>query len=219
MTITMLVIPYFFSNLWWLSWPFVLISTLFHELGHGLTAWALGGSFDSLKIFSDASGVAAHRMPNSAWRLALVAAGGPVGPPLAAAVLFYFASKPGMVRGALITLSITLFFVVTLWVRNSFGAFFVLGLASLLALVAVNASVQGAQICACLLGVQMAMASFTRADYLFMKYAQTGAGLMPSDTAQIAQALWLPHWFWGGLIALFSLAVLWFSVKRLAKIQ
>jgi hypothetical protein len=29
----------------------------------------------------------------------------------------------------------------------------------------------------------------------------------PSDSAVIAQALWLPYWFWGGVIAFFSLAM------------
>jgi hypothetical protein len=39
---------------------------------------------------------------------------------------------------------------------------------------------------------------------------------MPSDVAQIAEALWLPYWFWGGLLAVVSVAVLvgglWLSV-------
>ena len=41
-----------------IAWPLVLISTLAHELGHGLAAAVLGGHFYSLRLYADASGVA-----------------------------------------------------------------------------------------------------------------------------------------------------------------
>ena len=54
----------------------------------------------------------------------------------------------------------------------------------------------------------MSLSVFSRGDYLFKPAAKTTAGLMPSDTAQIAAALFLPYWFWGALIGALSLAIL-----------
>ena len=41
---------------------------------------------------------------------------------------------------------------------------------------------------------------------------QVGGKLIRSDTAAISEALFLPYWFWGGVCALISLAVLWFGL-------
>jgi hypothetical protein len=56
--------------------------------------------------------------------------------------------------------------------------------------------------------VQLALSVFTRGDYLFTPVAHTSAGPMPSDVAQMADALWLPYWFWGALCGLVSVGVL-----------
>ena len=50
-------------------------------------------------------------------------------------------------------------------------------------------------------------------DYLFTSSAVIGGMRHASDTAVIAQALWLPYWFWGGVIALTSLAVLTLGLR------
>ena len=56
--------------------------------------------------------------------------------------------------------------------------------------------------------VQLALSVFSRADYLFTRVAQTATGPMPSDVARIAEALWLPYWFWGVCCGLLSALVL-----------
>src|SRR5688500_9890702 len=40
----------------YLVWPLVLVSTLAHELGHGIAGLLVGGTFEELVIRSDASG-------------------------------------------------------------------------------------------------------------------------------------------------------------------
>jgi hypothetical protein len=47
---------------------------------------------------------------------------------------------------------------------------------------------------------------FTDLNYLFSEYAVVNGVPHPSDSAVIAQALWLPYWFWGSVVAAFSLA-------------
>ena len=93
-------------------------------------------------------------------------------------------------------------------VRNLFGFVFVLLTVALAGLLAAKASPSLAQLAMLFTGVQLALSVFSRADYLFTDTAQTGAGAMPSDVANMADALFLPYWFWGGLIALISLAIM-----------
>ena len=40
---------------------------------------------------------------------------------------------------------------------------------------------------------------------------------MPSDTGQIAAALFLPYWFWGGLITVAIVLMVWKSLRIASK--
>ena len=114
-------------------------------------------------------------------------------------------------------LGFALTLALALWVRNLFGVGLVWLLAAAFLLVAWKASTRVAQAMVCFLAIQLSLAAFSRADYLFTSDAVTGLGTMPSDTAQIAQALWLPYWFWGAAIALLSLAVLTLGMIAFAR--
>ena len=61
-------------------YPFTLLATWVHEMGHGLTALLCGGKFAQLEIFSNASGLASTAVVPG-FRQALVCAGGLLGPP------------------------------------------------------------------------------------------------------------------------------------------
>lgn len=191
----------------YLAYPLFLLSTLAHETGHGVAAWMVGADFDSLRLWADGSGVAMW----SGWvgRLgrAFVAAGGLIGPAVAAAVGFLLGRDPDRARIGLWIVAAALGVLDLLLVRNLFGFVFVALLAFLLAAIAARGTgllVQGATV---FLAVQLALSVFSRSDYLFTRVATTGMGPMPSDVAQMAEALWLPYWFWGGLCGLVSLAV------------
>ena len=75
----------------WLAWPFSLLSTLVHELGHGLAAVLVGGHFERLAMYADGSGEAITATSGARISRALVAAGGLIGPALAAAAMFLLA--------------------------------------------------------------------------------------------------------------------------------
>lgn len=48
-----------------LLYPFTILATWFHEMGHGVAAMLTGSRFDRLLIFPDGSGVAySQRSPN-----------------------------------------------------------------------------------------------------------------------------------------------------------
>jgi len=55
-----------------LAYPFRLLLTLVHELGHGLAALVTGGQFQRLAIFTDGSGLA---YTAGGWRLFVIPAG------------------------------------------------------------------------------------------------------------------------------------------------
>ena len=187
--------------------PLILLATLVHELGHGLTAMLLGGSFMRLQLWWNASGAAHYQGRFSPASRALIAAGGPLGPPLVALGLFWAGGHRDSAHLALAMLATGCVLVALVFVRNLFGFVFVLILGAALALLAWRASDPGAQFACAFLALQMSLSVFSRGDYLFRAEARTSAGVMPSDTAQIAAAIGLPYWFWGGLIALVSVAV------------
>ena len=77
----------------YLAYPLLLISTLVHELGHGVAAVLVGGKFISFKMWADGSGVALHTSPSGGAANAFVAAGGLCGPAVAAAGMIAMAPR------------------------------------------------------------------------------------------------------------------------------
>ena len=197
----------------WVWWPLMLLSTLVHELGHGLAAVIVGGDFVSLQMYADGSGVAATAHSGSRSAGAIIAAGGLVGPASVACGLFLAARTERRARIAMGVLAGVLVAVTMLVVRNLFGVAFVLAFSGLLVAIVQFGSTWVARFGLVFLAVQLALSVFSRGDYLFTPVARTGAGNMPSDVAQIADAFLLPYWVWGGLCGLFSVAVLVLGIR------
>jgi hypothetical protein len=202
----------------WIARPLVWLGTLFHELGHGIAAIVLGGELVQLAVYPDGSGVAMHRGAYSQFERALIAAAGPLGAPLAGLAFFLALGHRYAARLLLAALAAFLVLALLLWVRNLFALGFVLALVLGLVLVAWRGNDRVVLALTAFVAVEMSLSAFTRVDYLFSSGALTGAGSLPSDTQQIADTLGLPYWFWGGLLALLSVATvavgLWISVRK-----
>lgn len=207
---------YFVPQLDVIARPLSLLSTLVHELGHGLTALLLGGDLHRLTIWSDGSGQADYSGAFGRLGLAATAAGGLLGPPIGALAMFLASRGARSSRYALTAFVLLLVVALVLWVRNLFGLFFVAALCALLGLLLWKGG-RWAQLVTAFLALQLALSVFSRSDYLFTSRAETAGGLAPSDTAQIAEALFLPFWFWGALIALLSLAILAVGLRSVAR--
>lgn len=190
-----------------LARPFVLFSTLVHELGHGMAAILVGGRFEALLMWSDGSGVATWTALVGRLGHAAIAAGGLIGPAVGAAVCLAAGRRPQSAKLCLLVIGMALVLVDAVYVRTLFGAFFVGLVAIVFILIGVYARPWMAQLAVVFVGVQLALSVFSRGDYLFTAVATTSAGEMPSDTAQIAEALWLPFWFWGACCGLLSLGI------------
>ena len=189
----------------------LLFSTLTHELGHGLTAILVGGDFHKLIINWDASGVTSWSGHGGRIANALVAAGGLVGPSIAAALIFLSArsSDPKFLWSTRIFAAGLL--VAGVFTARSFWALlFTVGLGALLFILVSLLSRAQLEAVMVFIGVQLSLSVFTRADYLFTKSAGPG---LPSDVAHMASALFLPYWFWGALCGLFSLGVLFLGAR------
>ncbi|MBH8562160.1 M50 family metallopeptidase [Nostoc sp. CENA67] len=196
----------------YILYPFTILATWFHEMGHGLMALLLGGQFQKLEIFSSGSGVATYSISRSLGPIGpgLVAAAGPMGPPIAGAVLilasrsFKAASLSLKILGSFLLLS------TLVWVRSWFGLVAIPLLGLIILGVALKAPrwVQGFAIQ--FLGVQACVSTYHQLNYLF-SYSAGGLGL--SDTAQMQRYLLLPYWFWGGLMAIASLVILVQSLR------
>ena len=196
-----------------LDWPLVLLSTAAHEAGHGVAAWIVGGEFHSLTVYADASGVALTAVRDARVPRALVAAGGLVGPAVVAAALFTAARSERHTQWALGAIGVVCLIAIPLLAGSLFTAGFlaILGLLSLAG--ATKASPGTAQVGLLFVAIQLALSVFSRGDYLFTPVAHTGAGVMPSDVANIAAALFLPYWFWGAVCGALSLAALGLGLR------
>ncbi len=190
-----------------IGWPLVLLSTFVHEIGHGLTALLVGARFEAFYMFGDASGFARWSGSPGPGARALIAAGGLVGPAVAALFGFLAARREQVARGFLIGLVVVCAALLALFVRGPVGIGFVLALMAGIGWV-VWKKPEWAQLLLVFLSVQLAISVFSRGDYLFTATAMTGAGEMPSDTAHMAEALGGTYWLWGLACGAFSVGVL-----------
>lgn len=205
-TVVLFNVPY--GN--YVSYPFLILGTWFHEMGHGLMALLWGGSFFKLEMFTNGSGVATTSSSNmiaQAW----VSAAGLMSPPIVGAVLIMAGRTQKGAKIAMGVLGAALLLSVVIFVRSIFGV--------------VAVGLWGAVIMACafklphsykpfvvqFLGIQAWASAFVSLDYMFSDNA--GSLNMPSDTQAIANLLILPYWFWGGAIALFAVFMLLVSLK------
>ena len=60
----------------YLVYPFTILTTWFHEMGHGLTALVMGQDFVRLQIFANGSGLAESRVASDASALLRASIGG-----------------------------------------------------------------------------------------------------------------------------------------------
>ncbi len=194
-------------------YPFTILATWFHEMGHGLAAMVTGSRFEHLEIYADGSGVAISSRPAGAAPLtdALISASGPLGPAIAGSGLIIASRTEEASRIALGIVGAALLVTTAIWVRSLTGWLVLpaLGVASLALAIRGTAAQQGFAIQ--FLGVQACISVWHQFGYLFTSGGSVGGAQHRSDTGAIADALLLPYWFWGAAISVAILAMLWGS--------
>ncbi len=190
----------------YLIYPFAILTTWFHEMGHGLTALALGQHFEQLLIFANGSGVAESGVDPDASRFvsAAIAAGGPLAPSAVGALLIVASAHPKAWRPVLGLAAAAILASVAVWVRSATGWWALPLVAAILGIVAWRGSPAWQRFTLQFLGMLGALSMLRDLGYLFTEEAVIGGQAMLSDTGAIEAAVGLPHWLWAGLILLLS---------------
>ncbi|BCX13289.1 MAG: peptidase M50 [Thermosynechococcus sp.] len=196
----------------YLLYPFTILATWFHEMGHGLTAILLGGYFQQLVINPNGSGFARYGGEVLLGNLGqgLVAMGGPLGPAIAGSLFILSSRSHRATDLCLKALGMLILVSLLLWVRSLFGIVFMTLVAIAILLVAYCGNRWLKGIAIQFLGVQACISTFQQVDYLF---TQAIPGGQLSDTGLLQRYLWLPYWLWGAIISLMTLGLLLWSLK------
>jgi len=199
----------------YLIYPFEILTTWFHEMGHGLTALASGQEFRHLMIYPSGSGVAQSLVAGDAptWVPAAIAAGGPLAPAIAGALLIVASAHAKLWRPVLWLMAAVILASVIIWVRSPVGYAMLPLVAACLALVAWRAGPALTRFTLQFLGVLAAMSMLRHFDYLFTAQAVIEGQAVLSDTGQMAAVTGLPHWLWAGLILLVSAVLVGGALK------
>lgn len=200
-----------------LLYPFSLLGTWAHEMGHGLTAEILGGGFEELELYRNLGGVAFTRT-SSGFRHALVSFGGLLGPAFGGAIMVWFGARVRTARWVLAALVVGIGLSLLLYIRNGFGFMAMTAIGAVLGAIAWFGPNVVKILLTQFIGVQFAMSSWGTLDYMFTKDFRRDGQTFNSDTQNIAEELLLPYWFWGGLSAVLSALILaaafWFAWVR-----
>lgn len=201
---------YLTPGLQFIARPLVYLSTLVHEMGHGVGAELSGGDWLDFHLFADGSGYATT-MREKGWPAAFTCAAGLVGPAVAAAVFMILGLRARLARYALGATGAFFALSLVLWVRGSFGIAFVAIVAAACIFIAIRASDEVARVSLLFFATQLALSVYSRGDYLFEDYVDgqmSDGKRVASDAQKMADALGMTYWFWGLVCAAFSAAVL-----------
>jgi len=196
-------------------YPFTILGTWFHEMGHGLAAIIMGGNFLRLELFPNGSGLAYFSGSYSALQKWFIASMGPLGPTVVGS-LFIAASVNKTVTRILIYLfSLALIVSTVLWLRPWFGIgfFIVLIFAVFITFIAIRGKDSVLKGTLQFIGVQALASLYTNIGYLFISSGTIEGRQQLSDTQVMAQELFLPHWFWGGFLIFVSVFLAYLSIK------
>ncbi|MDE1467362.1 M50 family metallopeptidase [Aurantiacibacter sp. D1-12] len=199
----------------YLLYPFTILTTWFHEMGHGLTGVMLGMNFEQLVITPNGSGYAETTSSQEIGNVqrALIAAGGPLGPSLMGALLILASSRHQWWKPALLALAAALVGSTLIWVRSITGLVVLPLVAATLVWIALKGKDWLVLFAVQFLGVLAALSMFRDWDYLFSESGVIAGRTMVSDTGAMEQALVLPHWIWASLIIILSGLMIGTSLK------
>jgi hypothetical protein len=196
-------------------YPFTLLSTWFHEMGHGVMALVLGGHFIRMEVFANGSGLAEHSGELFLGPIgrAIVAGAGPLAPTFIGSFMLIMSDKARVAKWTLIVLGILMLASVVLWIREFLPILVLAFLGLLLLLVGLKGKAGIKQFTMQFFGVQAIMGFYLSIGYLFSSGANVGGYSLPSDTQAMANNLFLPFWFWGALLLFIWAAMIYYTIK------
>lgn len=203
----------------YILYPFTILGTWFHEMGHGLTALIIGGNFHKLEIFANGSGIAywSGNVFGANLGAAAVAFGGPIGPTIAGAIFLTASKNTRFTKFFLLLLSIFMILSIIIWIRTIIGAIIILTIALIIMFIAIKSGNLFSKYTLQFLAVQAFASLYQSIDYLFSSGGSIGSTNYYSDTYHIQENLLLPYWFWAGVIIVFSILLIYISIRNISK--
>lgn len=203
---------------YYILYPFTILGTWFHEMGHGIMAMIVGGTFTKLEIFANGSGLAHWSYIESNFymsknlSLSLVAAAGLFGPPVLGAILIVMSKSFLRSKIMLYVLSIIMLLSVLIWVRTSVGIVVILLLGGLLLYIAIKGNETLQQLIIQFLGVIACIDTYKQIDYLYTKSFVSEGVEKLSDTGNLELYTGLSYTFWATVILILSVVILLYSL-------
>lgn len=203
---------------YYILYPFTILGTWFHEMGHGIMSMIVGGNFDRLEIFSNGSGLAYSSYYDSDFyfnkniALGLVSAAGLFGPPAIGSILILMSKTYKRSKIMLYLLAVVMLISVVIWVRTTVGIIVIFILGSLLLYIAIKGNETLQQLIVQFLGVVACIDTYKQIDYLYTKSFISNGIEKLSDTGSMAERIGLTHNFWATVILGLSFAMLLYSL-------
>ncbi len=190
--------------------PIMFLSTWAHELGHGLGAIFTGGRFSELTVFPNFSGLAQTATSNDFQRVMVILLG-LLGPSLLGVLMIVLTRALNWYRVAIVVLAVLLA-ISQIWAADSFTRTTLAVGMIVLALIAWKVPNQAVLYVSHILAIALCLNALTGFGYFFIGSGQVGGSVYQSDTAVMADILFGPYWFWGGIIAALSIIILFLGV-------
>ena len=208
-------------SLRFLMYPFNLLATWIHEMGHGLTAEMMGGNFNKLVINADTSGYASYSynpLTMGSMAKATISSAGYMGTAIFGTFMLFFRRKDGFVKAFSVMLSVFMIASLIIYVRSWVGVFFVVPFSALLLFIGLKSSGEINKMVYNFLAAQIALNTVLDIKVLFSVGNSSGGVMgmanLQSDAAKIADILIFPYWFWASLWLLTSvLLFIWAFLK------
>ena len=177
-------------------YPFMIFSTWIHEMCHGLAALIIGGSIDKLEVFPDGSGLAYTRRPANSFAMAWVASAGYIGTAVIGSLMLLFRRRKRAGQIGLGLLAVAMILSVVLYIRNGFGMGSILAIGIALGAMSMLREEISGWIYT-FLAATCCLNAITSINVLFSANLMVdGKAAGGSDAHTVADALWLPYWFW-----------------------
>jgi hypothetical protein len=196
-------------------YPFEIFSTWVHEMSHGMMAIALGGSIDWLKVFPDGSGLARTLGRGGRIAGAAVSSAGYLGTALFGALLLSARRLPKVGSRGLSLIGLLMLASTVLWVRNGFGLVAIPAIGLSLLVASRKLTEDSAGFLFALLAATCSLESLTSIRVLFagQSFIVGGEAVQHTDATSVAEALFLPSWFWASSWMLTSVVLLFLGLR------
>ena len=207
------ILPYSYITLY----PLLLLSTLSHELAHGISALLIGCQFNELIIDIDCSGQVLISGNISKLGKAFIAVSGILSPSICSCLCFFLVIFINISRFIMLIFGLLLLYIELIYIRFSYSLFFITLLSLALIYISIKARDWLVQLSIIFAGIQLAISVLAKFDYFFLKYINTSNGLILSDVSKISESLCFPYWFWGFICFILSISIVLLGLIFLIK--